>query len=143
MLPWFERSSDLSPIEHVLDTIGRQLLHCPQTALTIPVLTQQVQQAWDFIPESDIWHLFDAMHARLHSKSGIVVSNADFCAVGLVSNPGEGMDVCNFIVPLWHAGTLNSRRAASPLVKLVEGEERCEAPDPHHPENSPSKLEWN
>ncbi|GFT17713.1 hypothetical protein TNCV_2588111 [Trichonephila clavipes] len=34
------------------------------------------------------------------------------------------MDVCKFIVPLWHGGTLNSRRAASPLVWLEEGEER-------------------
>ncbi|GFX24989.1 uncharacterized protein TNCV_1279251 [Trichonephila clavipes] len=38
------------------------------------------------------------------------------------------MDVCN----LRHAGTLNSRRAASPLVWLVEGEERWEASD--HPQ---------
>ncbi|GFT08594.1 uncharacterized protein TNCV_661701 [Trichonephila clavipes] len=39
------------------------------------------------------------------------------------------MDVCKCIVPLRHGGTLNSRRAASPLVWLVEGEERWEAPD--------------
>ncbi|GFV14181.1 hypothetical protein TNCV_526551 [Trichonephila clavipes] len=31
---------------------------------------------------------------------------------------------------LRHGGTLNSRRAASPLVKLLEGELRWEAPDP-------------
>ncbi|GFX97635.1 uncharacterized protein TNCV_2841951 [Trichonephila clavipes] len=42
------------------------------------------------------------------------------------------MDVCKCIVPAWHGGTLNSRRAASPLVRLVEGEERWEAPD--HPQ---------
>ncbi|GFV34843.1 gag-pol polyprotein [Trichonephila clavipes] len=34
------------------------------------------------------------------------------------------MDVCKCIVPLRHGGTLNRRRAASPLVGLVEGEER-------------------
>ncbi|GFU95928.1 uncharacterized protein TNCV_252791 [Trichonephila clavipes] len=34
------------------------------------------------------------------------------------------MDVCKCIVPLRHGGTLNSRRAASPLVGLVEGKER-------------------
>ncbi|GFY28383.1 uncharacterized protein TNCV_1970381 [Trichonephila clavipes] len=45
------------------------------------------------------------------------------------SNPGEGMDVCKCIVPWWQGGTINSRRAASPLVRLVEGEERWEAPD--------------
>ncbi|GFX03703.1 uncharacterized protein TNCV_2112751 [Trichonephila clavipes] len=37
------------------------------------------------------------------------------------------MDVCKCIVPSRHGGTLNSRRAASPLVWLVEGEERLEA----------------
>ncbi|GFX44166.1 uncharacterized protein TNCV_4119621 [Trichonephila clavipes] len=37
------------------------------------------------------------------------------------------MDACKCIVHLGHGGTLNSRRASSPLVWLVE--ERCEAPD--------------
>ncbi|GFX16815.1 uncharacterized protein TNCV_2517951 [Trichonephila clavipes] len=44
--------------------------------------------------------------------------------LGLGSNPGEDMDVCKCIVPWRHGGTLNSRRAASILVRLVEGEER-------------------
>ncbi|GFV57353.1 uncharacterized protein TNCV_3285811 [Trichonephila clavipes] len=44
-------------------------------------------------------------------------------------NPEEGMDVCKCIAPLRHGSTLNSRRAASPLVWLLEGEERWEAPD--------------
>ncbi|GFT76084.1 uncharacterized protein TNCV_1255641 [Trichonephila clavipes] len=47
-------------------------------------------------------------------------------------NPVEDMDVCKCIVPLRHGGTLNSRRAASPLVRLVEEVERLEAPD--HPQ---------
>ncbi|GFS69122.1 uncharacterized protein TNCV_4009841 [Trichonephila clavipes] len=34
-----------------------------------------------------------------------------------------------FKMPSRHGGTLNSRRAASPLVRLVEGEESWEAPD--------------
>ncbi|GFS97447.1 hypothetical protein TNCV_733771 [Trichonephila clavipes] len=39
-------------------------------------------------------------------------------------------------------GTLNIRRAASPLVRLVEGEERWETPD--HPQGfASSKLGWN
>ncbi|GFV42410.1 uncharacterized protein TNCV_4311401 [Trichonephila clavipes] len=42
------------------------------------------------------------------------------------------MDVRKCIVPSWHWGTLNSRRAASPLVRLVEGEENWESP--HHPQ---------
>ncbi|GBM25673.1 hypothetical protein AVEN_207448-1 [Araneus ventricosus] len=68
MLPWPARSPELSPIEHVWDIIGQQLQHHPQPALTIPVLTDQVQQAWNSIPQTDIWHLYDTMYARLHSK---------------------------------------------------------------------------
>ncbi|GFW27858.1 uncharacterized protein TNCV_767381 [Trichonephila clavipes] len=47
---------------------------------------------------------------------------------GLGSNPAEGMHACKCIVPLRQEGTLNSRRATSSLVRLVEGEERKEAP---------------
>ncbi|GFV32460.1 uncharacterized protein TNCV_1677461 [Trichonephila clavipes] len=54
-------------------------------------------------------------------------------------NLGEDMDVCKCIVPLWHGGTLKSRRAASPLMWLVEGEERWEAPG--HPQGFLS-LNW-
>ncbi|GFW54091.1 uncharacterized protein TNCV_3828991 [Trichonephila clavipes] len=53
--------------------------------------------------------------------------------MGLGSNPREVMDVCKCIVPLRHEGTLNSRRATSPLVWLVKGVERWEASD--HPLN--------
>ncbi|GFT86821.1 uncharacterized protein TNCV_4163931 [Trichonephila clavipes] len=42
-------------------------------------------------------------------------------------------------VPSRHAGTINSRQATSPLLRLVAGDERREAPDPP-PECSPSKL---
>ncbi|GFU32155.1 uncharacterized protein TNCV_3833811 [Trichonephila clavipes] len=42
------------------------------------------------------------------------------------------MEFCKCIVPSRYGGTLNSRRAASPLVRLVEGEEKREAPD--HPQ---------
>ncbi|GFW23965.1 hypothetical protein TNCV_4950111 [Trichonephila clavipes] len=41
----------------------------------------------------------------------------------LGSNPGEDMDVCKCIVPSRHGVTLNNRRVASTLVRLVEGEE--------------------
>ncbi|GBM54029.1 hypothetical protein AVEN_215401-1 [Araneus ventricosus] len=66
-LPWPARSPDLSPIEHVWVIIGRQLQRHPQPALTVPVLNDQVQQAWNSIPQTDIRHLYDTMHARLHA----------------------------------------------------------------------------
>ncbi|GFW92990.1 uncharacterized protein TNCV_4209261 [Trichonephila clavipes] len=60
----------------------------------------------------------------------------------LGSNPGEDMDVCKCIVPSRHGGTLNSCRDASSLVRLLEGDERSEAPDP--PTGcSLSNLGWN
>ncbi|GFT28732.1 uncharacterized protein TNCV_3584671 [Trichonephila clavipes] len=63
---------------------------------------------------------------------------SDYVRQGLGSNPGEDMDVCKCIVPLRHGGTLNSRRAASPLVWLMEGVVRWEAPD--HPQVSSLKI---
>ncbi|GFX23606.1 uncharacterized protein TNCV_3770791 [Trichonephila clavipes] len=48
-----------------------------------------------------------------------------FCASIAGNSSGKG-------VPSRHEGTLNSRRAASPFVRLVEGEKRSEAPD--HPQ---------
>ncbi|GFU89615.1 uncharacterized protein TNCV_4599281 [Trichonephila clavipes] len=49
--------------------------------------------------------------------------------LGLGSNLGEDMDVCKCKVSSRHGGTLNSHRAASSLVRLVEGEERWEDTD--------------
>ncbi|GBN23884.1 hypothetical protein AVEN_145392-1 [Araneus ventricosus] len=63
MLPWPARSPDLSTIEYVWDIIERQLQRHPQPALTIPVLTDQVQQAWNSIPQTDTRRLYDTMHA--------------------------------------------------------------------------------
>ncbi|GFW66658.1 hypothetical protein TNCV_1370911 [Trichonephila clavipes] len=40
------------------------------------------------------------------------------------------MDVCKCIVPSRHGGTLNSCRGSSPLVRLVEEEERLETSAP-------------
>ncbi|GFS55117.1 uncharacterized protein TNCV_2441871 [Trichonephila clavipes] len=49
------------------------------------------------------------------------------------------MDICKCIISSRHGGTLNIRRAASPLVRLVEGKERREASD--HPQ-SILPLKW-
>ncbi|GFU66627.1 hypothetical protein TNCV_3111111 [Trichonephila clavipes] len=44
---------------------------------------------------------------KISQASGIVVSDPECCAVGLCSNPGEGMDVCKCRVPSRYRGTLN------------------------------------
>ena len=64
MLPWPARSPDLYPIEQVWGIIGRQLQYYPKP---VPVLTVQVQQAWNSIPQSDIRHVYDRMHAHLQA----------------------------------------------------------------------------
>ncbi|GFX54785.1 hypothetical protein TNCV_2556711 [Trichonephila clavipes] len=43
------------------------------------------------------------------------------------SNPGKGTDDCKRIVLCGMGGTVNNRRAACPLARLVEGEKRREA----------------
>ncbi|GFX93871.1 uncharacterized protein TNCV_3412341 [Trichonephila clavipes] len=64
MLPWPARSPDMSPTEHAFDVFGRQFQHHP---LTNPVLTQ-VQQAWNPIPQSDIWHLHATVQAYIENS---------------------------------------------------------------------------
>ncbi|GFW46048.1 uncharacterized protein TNCV_3276651 [Trichonephila clavipes] len=77
-------------------------------------------------------------HRTQAFRSGVRCSNPRPMNKGLGLNPGEDMDVCKCIVPLRHGGDLNSRRAASPLVWLVEGVERREAPD--HPQVASLKI---
>ncbi|GFV56591.1 uncharacterized protein TNCV_1247861 [Trichonephila clavipes] len=47
----------------------------------------------------------------------------------MASIPGEGMNICKRIMLLGHGGTLNSYRATSPLVRLVEREKRWKTSD--------------
>ncbi|GFW84161.1 uncharacterized protein TNCV_4878241 [Trichonephila clavipes] len=61
--------------------------------------------------------------------------------LGLGSNR-EGIGVCQCIVSLWHACTLNSRGAASPLVRLLERKRYDSRPLPP-PDCSPAKLGRN
>ncbi|GFU88135.1 hypothetical protein TNCV_1337041 [Trichonephila clavipes] len=48
---------------------------------------------------------------------------------GLGLNPGEIMDVSKGILPLRQGGTLSSRQATSPLLRLKEGEDRWKSLD--------------
>ncbi|GFW22338.1 uncharacterized protein TNCV_1430921 [Trichonephila clavipes] len=42
------------------------------------------------------------------------------------------MDLCECVVPVGRGGTLNVRRSANPLDRLIKGEERWKTPD-HQP----------
>ncbi|GFW32016.1 hypothetical protein TNCV_2600431 [Trichonephila clavipes] len=61
--------------------------------------------------------------------NGGVQATGKFLKSGLGSNAGEGMNVCECIMPSLHGGTLIAApRVINPLVRLVEREERWEAP---------------
>ncbi|CAH1991414.1 unnamed protein product [Acanthoscelides obtectus] len=55
LLPWPQRSPDLSPIEHVWDMMGRRLLN----------LQQELVVAWNEIPQEDMDHLIRSMPRRV------------------------------------------------------------------------------
>ncbi|GFV33197.1 hypothetical protein TNCV_783921 [Trichonephila clavipes] len=73
-------------------------------------------------------------------SSGIVVSGLSLYRWVWVRIPEKVLIFVNVKCLRDMGGTLNSRRAASSLVGLVEGEVKWEAPDT--PGCSPSKLGW-
>ncbi|GFX98405.1 uncharacterized protein TNCV_4001741 [Trichonephila clavipes] len=59
MLSWSTISPSLSQLGNVWDINERQLQNHPQSALTFPVLTQQLQKAFNSIAQIEIRHLYD------------------------------------------------------------------------------------
>ncbi|GFU40111.1 uncharacterized protein TNCV_3767761 [Trichonephila clavipes] len=79
------------------------------------------------VDSDDVQELMDFHNQELTMNELIIMHEQEKDIKELGSNPGEDMGVCKCIVPVRHGDTLNSRRAASPLVRLVEGEEKWEA----------------
>ncbi|UYV84313.1 hypothetical protein LAZ67_X001823 [Cordylochernes scorpioides] len=64
MLPWPPYSSELSPIEHVWDIIGRRLHALPQPR-SEDELWQMVEREWRAIPQDAIRTLIDSLPRRV------------------------------------------------------------------------------
>ncbi|UYV65822.1 hypothetical protein LAZ67_3005564 [Cordylochernes scorpioides] len=64
MLPWPPYSTDLSPIEHVWDIIGRRLHALPQPR-SEDELWQMVEREWRAIPQDAIRTLIDSLPRRV------------------------------------------------------------------------------
>ncbi|GFV16483.1 uncharacterized protein TNCV_4785451 [Trichonephila clavipes] len=82
------------------------------------------------------WYKKQHLSEEIPAKPFRWLATLTAVSLGLGSNPGEDTDVCKCIVPSHFRDTLNNRRSASPLVRLVEGEERWEAP------GIPEKEKW-
>ncbi|GFT86070.1 uncharacterized protein TNCV_3256881 [Trichonephila clavipes] len=67
MLSWRARLPYLSPIEHEWVIIERLIKRYSQPELILPVLTDQVQQAGNFLEQTYMWHLQYKMLVRLHA----------------------------------------------------------------------------
>ncbi|GFX81494.1 uncharacterized protein TNCV_4509011 [Trichonephila clavipes] len=119
----------------------------PPTSLSLPPTSREDLRFDGFTKNSCLLQDSNPGPTALHAASVTTILDewlqwlATLTAVplGLGSNPGEDMDVCKCIVASRHGCTLNSRRAASPLVRLVEGKERWEASD--HPRGFSLNIE--
>ncbi|GFV06853.1 uncharacterized protein TNCV_1962741 [Trichonephila clavipes] len=99
-------------MENMWTMVVQRLSQIIPPAATPDQLWQRVESAWSAVSQEHIQSLFESMSRRVgHRHIGM------FCrSYGI----------------LRHGGTLNRRRAASPLVRLVERKERWKTPD--HPQ---------
>ncbi|GFV41895.1 transposable element Tcb1 transposase [Trichonephila clavipes] len=65
LLPWSAYSTDMSPIEHVWDLVGRRLALDPHFAALKDELLMRLQAIWNYLPQADIQNLFDSMPRRI------------------------------------------------------------------------------
>ncbi|GFS83283.1 hypothetical protein TNCV_600291 [Trichonephila clavipes] len=105
------------------------------TDLAILNTGQVTRTTPELVPSSPKHHT-DSRTFEISTGAAVAQWSRYRIMASLCSNPGEGMDICKCIASLRHEGTLNSRRAASLFVWLMEDPltlTRC----------SPSKLGWN
>ena len=64
-LPWPARSPDLSPIENIWDMMGRRLSNSLHSATNLNELRNQLETAWQDIPQEHIDHTIRSMPNRI------------------------------------------------------------------------------
>ncbi|GFX30756.1 transposable element Tc1 transposase [Trichonephila clavipes] len=65
LLPWPAYSSDMSPIEHVWDIVGRRLARDLRPVASADELWLRIQTIWNTLPQTDIQNLFNSMPRRV------------------------------------------------------------------------------
>ncbi|GFX20069.1 transposable element Tcb1 transposase [Trichonephila clavipes] len=77
LLPWPERSLDLSPIENAWSMVVKQMTHHHTPVTTVDELWHRVEAAWSSVPVRAIQTLFDAMPRRI---SAVIIARCGcFC----------------------------------------------------------------
>jgi hypothetical protein len=64
ILPWPALPSDLSPIEHLWDELGRRVCHRKHSTETLQELCDALVHEWKNIPQAFIQRLIGSMHRR-------------------------------------------------------------------------------
>ena len=64
VVPWPALSPDLSPIEHLLDELGRRVRHRQNPPETLQWLRDALVHEWNNIPSTFIQRLIDSMRRR-------------------------------------------------------------------------------
>ena len=64
ILPWPALPSDLSPIEHLWDELGRRVCHRKHPTETLHELCDALGHEWKNIPQAFIQRLIGSMHRR-------------------------------------------------------------------------------
>ncbi|GFT69591.1 HTH_Tnp_Tc3_2 domain-containing protein [Trichonephila clavipes] len=106
----------------------RQLRRIVRSQTLAQIITQLNDDASRKVNKRIVQRSLHGMHFGSRRPTRVPLLNARYrvaCLVrGLGSNPREGRNICKCIVPSRHGDILNSRRAANPLVRLTEQEER-------------------
>ncbi|GFU58772.1 retrovirus-related Pol polyprotein from transposon 17.6 [Trichonephila clavipes] len=75
LLPWPAYSSDMSPIEHVWDLVGRRLARDPRPAASKDKLLLRIQAIWNSVPQADIKNLFDSSTRGLLATDHVILNH--------------------------------------------------------------------
>ncbi|GFU39453.1 transposable element Tcb1 transposase [Trichonephila clavipes] len=65
LLPWPAYLPDMSPIEHMRDSVGRRLVRDSHPAASKDELLLRIQAIRNSLPQADIQNLFDSMPRRI------------------------------------------------------------------------------
>ena len=102
---WPARSPDLSPYEQVWDMMKREPILSPKPATTIAEIWQGMQDAWDYLSQDDIRHLYDCLYVRIRAcvaaRGGALCTDVTVCALLIMTLVFHLVWICYSIILQW------------------------------------------